>query len=57
MKNTLVTIFITLLLSLIIIFILHPLNKGAVALVFVLCAGLVSVIQLLLRSRKKKTDE
>jgi hypothetical protein len=57
MKNITVTIFITLVLSLIIIFILHPLNKGAVALVFVVCAGLVSLVQMLIRSRKKKTGE
>ena len=57
MKSIIVTIFITLVLSLIIIFILHPLNKGAVALVFVLCAGMVSLIQMLIRSKKKKTGE
>ena len=57
MKNILVTVFITLVLSLIVIFILHPLNKGAVALVFVLCAGLVSLIQVLIRFQKKKTGE
>ena len=54
-KNFAVPLFVTLVLSLLIIYILHPLNKGAVALVFILCAGFISLIRFVIRSRGKKT--
>ena len=54
MKKITIPLFFTLILSLIIIYILHPLNNGGVALVFVLCSAAVFIVQAIIKSTRKK---
>ncbi len=53
MKDISLTALGTAILSLIIIYILHPLNKGGIGIVVFLSAGIITVVQLLFKRIKK----
>jgi hypothetical protein len=57
MHNYYIPLFFTLILSLLVIWALYPLNKGATVLVFLLCGGLVSLVNVLVKAYKKKSED